>query len=136
GGSAVERSDADQRRGALGAPRCAQGSGDTVAGDELAAADLCRGDVNILVGGIRRVDAQERGTGAEQLENTLGQPVLFRGAVRRGRLTATLLVRVFCGPAPRATPAGARATTRPVRARSVLRGLTIAGRLLRGRSPV
>ena len=73
------------------------GPRDAVAGDELAAADLRRGDVDVLVRGLRRVDAQERRAVAEQLDDALGARCVAASPARAGRrpsrLTRAALLR-------------------------------------------
>ena len=54
GGAIVDRVDPDQRGEPLRAPRRAARPGHPVAGDELAALDLSRGDVDVVVRGVGR----------------------------------------------------------------------------------
>ena len=62
GRAAVDRVDPDQRRVALRAARLAHRPADRVAGDELAAAHLRGGDVDVVVGRLRRREAHEART--------------------------------------------------------------------------
>ena len=68
-------------------------AGDAVARDELAALDLRGGDVDVVVGRLRRREAQEAGAVGEQLDGALDDACRSRarrgsarrGAARRGR---------------------------------------------------
>ena len=113
---AVDRVDADQRRVALGAPRRAHRARDAVAGDQLAAAHLRGGDVDVLVGGLGRVDAQERRAVAEHLDDALGDAL---GVLRRRP-----------SPSPRSRAPAARARRRARRPRRLV-ARSRRGRVLR-----
>ena len=63
---------AHQRGIALRAAGRANRPGHPVAGDELAATDLRGGDVNVIVGGLGRIDAQKGRAVAQQLDHALG----------------------------------------------------------------
>jgi hypothetical protein len=121
GRAAVDGVDADQRREALGAPRRAHGPGDAVTRDQLAALDLRRGDVDVVVGRLGR-QAQEPGAVGQQLDRALGDALIatrdgFGG--RRGGLVAidertAVAVLLLAAPAPAAATAATRALGRVV----------------------
>ncbi len=73
---AVDRLDPDQRRKALRAAGGALGPRDSVSGHELAALDLGRGDVDVLVGGLGGVDAYEARAAGQELDHALDELAL------------------------------------------------------------
>jgi len=108
---------------ALGAPRRTDRSRDLVAGPQLAAADLRRGDVNVAAGGRERVAAQEAAAVGKNVEHAgarlgVGLDLVVRrlglaigpGARPRGRVPLAAL-----------TPCAGRAAAR--------HGLVLAGLL-------
>src|SRR4051812_30923052 len=116
---AVDRLDAHERRVALGAPRRAERAADAVAGDELAAADLGGGDVDVVVGRIGRREAQEAGAVRQQLDDAAhgalgpGLAIACAGApVAAGAVAAAAVAAVAVPSA--AAAAAARAPGRPV----------------------
>ena len=102
---------------ALRAPGGAQRPGDAIAADQLAAANLRGGDVDIVIGGLRRVHAQERGAVAEQLHDALGRALL---AIR-------LLLLAGWTLAPRAATSASAGALAPGRAVSSARTLLARG---------
>ena len=94
-------------------------AGDAVAGDELAALDLRGGDVDVVVGRLRRREAQEARAVGEQLDRALDRALLAaaRLGLRRGRdrLVAVAIGRgvaalvLVAATATAAAPAAARA---------------------------
>ena len=71
---------------ALGAPRRAHRPAHAVAADELAAADLGGGDVDVVGGLLGRIDAYEAQSRWQHLDDALGGPLrLFGGPPRRPR---------------------------------------------------
>ncbi len=119
GGRAVDRVDPDQRRIALRAAGRADGPGDAVARDELAAAHLRGGDVDVLVGGLGRVDAQERRSVAQHVDDALGDALLPLGVLGGGAGSAL-------------SPLAASSATATARARATLLGVLLdLGLLLR-----
>ena len=116
GRAAVDRVDADERREPLRAARRAHRAGDPVAAHELAALDLRGGHVDVVVGRLRRVEADERRAVAEQLDDALGDAVLGRRRAARSR--------VLVAAAARRGPRGGRG--------AAARGRVLVGRALLG----
>ena len=120
GRAAVDRVDADERRVALGAARRADRARDLVARDELAAAHLGGGDVDVVVGGLRRRTTRRKPEPlGEQLDGAAGV-ALLGGRWRAGSRRAALAV---------GTPV---AIAVPVTARSRSAAIAVASR---SRSP-
>src|SRR5205814_1666827 len=86
GGRAVDRVDTDERGVALRAARTAHGPGHPIAGDQLAAADLRGGDVDVVVGALALAKAQEARAVAQQLDDPLDDALAsISSALRRRR---------------------------------------------------
>src|SRR6185312_12354471 len=94
---AVDRLDTDERRVALRPPRPARRPGDLVAADELAAADLRRRDVDVVVGGLGRGEAQETRAVGEQLDDALDDRLGVAVAVAVPTATAPAAARAARG---------------------------------------
>ena len=116
-GPAVDRLDPDQRRESLGAARRALGPRDPVAGHELAALDLRRRDVDVVVGRIGRRNADEARAVGEQLDDALDELLVARVPVLVGwRRAPGSAGRLGDAPAPASSPASASssAAARPL----------------------
>src|SRR6202011_2172372 len=91
-------------------------AGDAVAGDQLAAANLRGGDVDILIGGVGRSDAQERGSVTEQLDHALGDAcgvvLLDRHLGPLGAARRSLAATAGAGAAPGLLLGGGRLALR------------------------
>jgi hypothetical protein len=92
---------------ALRAPWLAHGARHAVAGDQLAAADLGGGDVDVAVGGLGRRHAHEARPVAQQLHDALDRLVAALGGLGRlGALVATVALGLVAAR-PATTAAGA-----------------------------
>ncbi len=121
GRAAVDRVDAHERGEALRAPRSPHGAADAVAGHELAALDLRGGDVDVVVAGLGRIEPDEGGAVAEQLDDTLD------GAVA-GRRRLGLLLRVGVAPLLAPAPAAPAAAPAARPRRRIVVGLLLGAR--------
>ena len=105
---------------ALRAPRRAHRTADPVAGHQLAAPRLRRGDVDVIVGDLVGIHAQEAGAVDEQLDDSLGDPLRrglgLRAAGDRDRVAIGIGRRagVLAGLAASVRDAGAGGWSEPV----------------------
>ena len=106
------------------------GPADAVARDELAAAHLRGGDVDVVVGGLRRVDAQEGRAVAEHLDDALGDALAACSSSSRPALGAAASA-ALAAAAPARWPAWRRerdARAGPGRAPASMLGLRVGAR--------